>query len=500
LSNAFRRDATHEFANVAAVPITTDAGGDFATKAQITANRRPGAYPVSGRCGGGNLGISTTLVVTPAGVPTAVPAGSGVPRPVEVRLGRHRFGALTAPDAVVARVGADGVGWNAPREGAAYGPSSFEIASDGAVWLLDEVNRRLLGWRPDTPNRPAAVVPLPVFAADFALGPNGTFYLTAAGTPAEQTMVLYSITADGQVRWRAQLATDLFNAKLRMGPDRTLYDVTATGWIPVATAAGAPVSVANQRRLTQAHQPTAGGGRLVVTYASPRDARIAVLDASGRPVRAWRVTGDTDMAPPDAALPALVNGDPVVPLDLFQAKPAWKLEQLAVRLTASGAPVRLRLDNTIWGDKPTTEYRTGPDGSFYQLQTSRTAGVKIVRYRLDTHPPRPTVSGHAEAPTPTAAAHSAASLDPATATALPAAPQAKPDARPPSAQRMSAWVLTWAGGIGLAVVVTVGTALLVRRRRHRHRSWPGVRSDTGVADPGQPSTTIAPSRSAAPPG
>ena len=390
-----------------------------------------------------------------------------VSRPVEVRLGRHRFGALTAPDAVVARVDANGVGWDAPREGAAHGPSSFEIAPDRAVWLLDEMNRRLLGWRPDTPNHPATVVPLPVTAADFALGPNGTFYLTAAGTPAEKTMVLYSITADGRVRWRALLATDLFNAKLRMGPDRVLYDVTDTGWIPVATAGGAPLSVADQHRRIQAHQPTAGGGRLVVTYASPRDARIAVLDVTGRPIRAWRVTGDTDMAPPDAALPTLVNGNPVVPFDLFEAKP-WKLEQLAVRLTASGAPVRVRLDNTIWGDKPTTEYRTGPDGAFYQLQTSRTTGVKIVRYGLDTRTPRPTVSGHAGVATPTTAADPAASVDPAsTATALPTTPQAKPGTHPPSTRQVFSSVLIGAGGIGLAVVVTMGTALLLRRRRHQ---------------------------------
>jgi hypothetical protein len=410
------------------------------------------------------------------GQPITVPAaGAAHPRPVwvvrtpvEVRLGRHRFGALTAPDAVVARVDVNGVGWEAPREGAAYGPSSFEIASNGAVWLLDEVNKRLLGWRPDTPSHPATVVPLPVFAADFALGPNGTFYLTAAGTPAEKTMVLYSITAHGRVRWRALLATDVFNAKLRMGPDRVLYDVTDTGWMPVATAAGTPLSVAAQRRLTQAHQPTAGGGRLVVTYASPRDARIAVLDVTGRPIRAWRVTGDTDMAPPGAALPALVNGDPVVPFDLFQDKPTWNLEQLAVRLSASGASVRVRLDNTIWGDKPTTEYRTGPDGAFYQLQTSRTAGVKIVRYGLDTRPPRPTGSGHAGLPTPTVAAHPAATVDPAaTGTAVPATPQAKPDALPPSTRQVSSSVLIWAGGIGLAVVATVGTALLMRRRRHQ---------------------------------
>jgi hypothetical protein len=77
LSTAFLRDADHEFAGVGAVPITTGAGGDFSAEAQIPADRRPGAYPVGGRCGGGNLGISTTLVVAPTGVPTAVPAGSG---------------------------------------------------------------------------------------------------------------------------------------------------------------------------------------------------------------------------------------------------------------------------------------------------------------------------------------------------------------------------------------------------------------------------------------
>jgi hypothetical protein len=77
LSDAFLLDATHEFAGVGAVHITTDAGGNFSAEAQIPADRRPGGYSVGGRCGGGNLGISTTLVVTPAGVPTAVPAGSG---------------------------------------------------------------------------------------------------------------------------------------------------------------------------------------------------------------------------------------------------------------------------------------------------------------------------------------------------------------------------------------------------------------------------------------
>ncbi|HEY3011022.1 MAG TPA: hypothetical protein VGJ63_23610 [Micromonosporaceae bacterium] len=406
-----------------------------------------------------------------ATVPAAGAAGPRqvwvVATPVEVRLGRHRFGALTAADAVVARVGADGVGWEQPSEGAWSGPSSFEIAADGGVWLLDDLNKRLLGWQPGRPDRPAGAVPLPVFPADFALGPNGTFYLTGPGTPAEKTMVLYSITADGRVRWRVLLATDLFNGQLRMGPDGVLYDVVPDGWIPVTTAAGTPLSVGEQRRLTQPDQPVPGGGRLVVTYVSRRDARIAVLDATGKPVRAWRVTSATDMAGPGAALPALADGDPVLPLDVFEDAPTWKLEQLALRLTASGAPVRLNLDNAIWGDQPTTEYRVGPDGAFYQLQTSRTTGVKIVRYGLGTLPPAPAPTGA------TAVATSPGSAEPAaTATATAAPPSAGVGARPPSPPHRSWSGLTWAGGIGLTVVAALGSALLVWQRRRHHPPSP----------------------------
>jgi hypothetical protein len=77
LSAAFLRDGTHEFAGVGAVRIASDAVGDFSADAQIPADRTPGTYAVGARCGGANLGVSATVVVTSAGVPTAVPAGSG---------------------------------------------------------------------------------------------------------------------------------------------------------------------------------------------------------------------------------------------------------------------------------------------------------------------------------------------------------------------------------------------------------------------------------------
>ena len=79
ISPAFLHDATHDFAGVGAASFTTDAAGSFTVTAQIPASITPGSYDVTGRCGGGNLGISVPLTVTAAGggAPTAVPAGTG---------------------------------------------------------------------------------------------------------------------------------------------------------------------------------------------------------------------------------------------------------------------------------------------------------------------------------------------------------------------------------------------------------------------------------------
>jgi hypothetical protein len=77
ISPAFLHDAAHDFAGVGAVSFTSDAAGGFAAYAQIPASRASGTYTVTGRCGGGNLGVSATLEVTAAGAPTAVAAGSG---------------------------------------------------------------------------------------------------------------------------------------------------------------------------------------------------------------------------------------------------------------------------------------------------------------------------------------------------------------------------------------------------------------------------------------
>src|SRR6266550_814448 len=102
-----------------------------------------------------------------------------------VQLGTHRFGRPSAPDAVVARTGPSGVGLACcadPPGG--DGPSSFDVARDGSIWVLDRLKHRLLVWRTGAAPGPPRTVSLPpaLSVSDLALGRNGTIYLRAVDT------------------------------------------------------------------------------------------------------------------------------------------------------------------------------------------------------------------------------------------------------------------------------------------------------------------------------
>jgi hypothetical protein len=60
-SHAF--DGLDEFAGVGAVFVAVDSTGHF-TRAVVLKTVPSGVYSVSGRCGGGNLGVEATLTVT----------------------------------------------------------------------------------------------------------------------------------------------------------------------------------------------------------------------------------------------------------------------------------------------------------------------------------------------------------------------------------------------------------------------------------------------------
>jgi hypothetical protein len=72
LSRAFVH--THDFAGVPAVGAAVRPDGTFTATTTIPRSKAAGSYTISGRCGGGNLGASATLVVRAAASPTTTVA------------------------------------------------------------------------------------------------------------------------------------------------------------------------------------------------------------------------------------------------------------------------------------------------------------------------------------------------------------------------------------------------------------------------------------------
>jgi hypothetical protein len=360
------------------------------------------------------------LLRDPSGRSVTVPATGArgpeqvwvVDRALRVSLGTHRFGHLRAPSAIVARAGPKDVGFVGCMEDAAkrtlcadgsqppqgggcgcgepsYGPSSFDIARDGSIWLLDEVNHRLLVWRPGRPATLDRSVPLPqnLSVTDFALGTTGGIYLYATDHVGPGHSNLYALTSTGQLRWKAPAHG---NPPLRIGPDSALYtpfgfplsEQVRSAWTPLTNPAGRPLSASEQRRRTSPFQPLAGGLRLVSTQPSSHEVRFGLVNRAGELVRAWRVTSRTDLYAMTATA-ALVGGDLVVGADMSRPN-HW--EHVVLRLAPTGgARLQVALDaHALWGslDLPATPLRIGPDGRLYQLRTNPATGVTIARYSL----------------------------------------------------------------------------------------------------------------------
>jgi hypothetical protein len=116
LSRAFV--PTDQFAGVPEVIAAVNAGGTFTTITRIPRSTLAGTYSITGRCGGGNLGVSAALTVraaaattTPAPTPSAtVPPAT---QPTASTPG-HRAGGWVVPGLVGLAAGAPaalGVGW-----------------------------------------------------------------------------------------------------------------------------------------------------------------------------------------------------------------------------------------------------------------------------------------------------------------------------------------------------------------------------------------------------
>jgi hypothetical protein len=401
---------------------------------------------------GACVAVVTGLVVSVGGAPAAA-----ADTRIAVDLGVHQFGHPSTAEAVVVRAGPDQVGFSQNPGEDIFGPWSFQVMPDGTVWMLDEVNNRLLAWAPGHRDQPTASVPVgPPGVWDFVVAPDGNiFYLTTLGGPA-----LHAITAKGQVRWTAPVAGA---GQLRIGPNGAVYlvDPAEGAWIPVTTVDGRALPIADQTRLTKRHQPLPGGGSLAVTWTigDRHHLDIALLDAAGRTTRAWRITSATEIEGAGSSVPALVDGDPVIFVGVYvfgTADTPTRVERLALRLTATGARPPVVLARHTYGDT-TTDLRVGPDGKLYQLTTDPDTGATLTRFALPGRAPTsPSPTASSAAPgTPTA-------VTPTDATASP--PAAVAPNRPAHPTGTARWLLI--SGAGLLVLIGSAATVMFLRRRH----------------------------------
>jgi hypothetical protein len=339
-----------------------------------------------------------------SGRSVTVPAGGAagpqrvwiVDRFQSVPLGTHRFGHLRAPDAIVARSGPKGVGVTCcadPPGG--DGPSSFDVARDGSIWVLDRLNHRLLVWSPGRPARPARSVALPrnLDVTDFALGSDGTIYARAGDTAdlgRGGKDHLYALTPTGRVRWKAPTTTGIAVAQLQIGPNGAVYAAQACGekcapfgghvsWTPLTSSAGRPLTLAERSRRASPLEPMSGGLRLV-SELSYSVARFALVNRADAVVRAWSVTSRTRLSRLSAA-PALVGGELVLPLEVSAQQ---RYDQLIVRLGAGGSHTSFALaDRPLLGTVNLfAPLRIDSNGRLYQLRTSVETGATVARYSL----------------------------------------------------------------------------------------------------------------------
>jgi Tol biopolymer transport system component len=351
------------------------------------------------------------IVRDPAsGSSATVPAGGAqapdrawiVKQPVIVRLGIHRFGHTRARGQVVARIAGDQVGWDISDE-YRLGPQTFLVGRDGSIWLQDSFNNRLLRWPAGEPDAVPRALPLPGYAAqgDLALGPAGSLYVSAPGDRNWPSAV-FRLSSSGDLLWRADLPEQLrgnYPLPLRAGPDGTLYSLVgasfgveqgARGWMPVTTPGGRPLTVPEQLAgIEWGSQRVAGRLRLVAeTLTAKVDApvhelRVALVDAKGRVVRAWRIQSRTQAVffPGGSTTPEVVGGNPLVVLDV-SADPQT-IEHVVLQLGPHGTRARFSLPDAVYGDDSYADLRLGPDGKLYELATSPSMGVEIRRFSLD---------------------------------------------------------------------------------------------------------------------
>jgi hypothetical protein len=320
---------------------------------------------------------SGSTITVPAGGAAAPQRSVPLRDAAEIALGVHVFGRDRAPDAqvVAAAWGSDvgEAGLAGSRELGFVGPSSFDVAADGTVAVLDQVNGRVERWT--RAGVKATSVGVSGGLADFAFEPGGAMDVLEPPSRVSPAPVLRSFRGDGTPRW-AQRLSDRTWAKLVAGPTGPIVQQQPSEqWLPVAER-GAVLDRAAQAGHGRPGRPFAGGREVVVERVGVGELRLAELTGDAA-VRSWRITSTTPLGEVQLAEP---HGNHIVVV--MKTYTEDHSEYRVLVLDRSGLVNSFAVESLEWAESaPLARFRLA-GSSLYRLGSTR-VGLSVDRFGLE---------------------------------------------------------------------------------------------------------------------
>jgi hypothetical protein len=288
-----------------------------------------------------------------------------------VELGRHRFGATRRGTAILEAGWGKGTRRLGLQRG--VGPSSFAVTPDGAILVLDQLNRRLAVY-PERAGRPR-YVPIRFLGGegDVAIARDGTAYVLDAGSPKEHVPFVRSYSADLRALAATPVAETPSN-RIAIGPAGAIvHAVPSEQWLPVGERERLLAPDEQERRARPA-RPFQDGRELVVA-ASASEARVALFGPGGV-VGSWRIRSATPLGEVQLAEP--YRQGLLVALRVHTERRAeWQV----LELTEAGVVDRFSVRPVEWADAASGGRFRIAGRYLYELRSGR-AGVEVARYRL----------------------------------------------------------------------------------------------------------------------
>jgi|SRR5262245_15801596 len=289
-----------------------------------------------------------------------------------VDIGAASFGQARSPTSVLRGLswgrGDRAIGLDSGREQSRVGPSAFDVAPDGSVVLLDQVNRRLVLLRPGS--GPAHVpVQFSGGEGDLAVDAAGRIHvLDSATRPLVRTF-----TTDGSPIAAVPLAEATADM-IRIGPSGPLvHAYPSEMWLP--TGPGRP-PFGPERQLGSAEPARrADGGFGVVVRASPAAVKLALVRGE-RVVSAWLLHSASSFGEVQLAEP---YGDGMlVVVRLWNEKHA---EFRVLRLGPKRLIQRFDVTPAEWAESASLSRFRLQGSTLYQLR-SDPSGIEIARFEI----------------------------------------------------------------------------------------------------------------------